>query len=670
VWFIRGYPIFDDDGRKVGVIETTQNITARKLAEKALHDSEQRYRIISEMTSDYIAIIDLENMSRLRIESITDDFLDISGYTLDELQDADLWYRVVYPGDYEYVRGFISGVVKEKKEGDVETRWVTKSGGIRWVHVFCKPCVDEATGKVTELYLVGNDITERKNAERALRESEEKYRILVESSPDIIMRFDRDCRYNYVSPSVRKIVELEPDGFMGRTPREVGFPEEKDGFWEEKIREVFETGRMVEERFEFAGASGKMVFDWRLVPEFDEEGNVQAVMSIARDITVQTQLENERNKASKLESIGLLAGGIAHDFNNILAAILGNISLAKMIVDSDSEVYEILSEAERGSMQARELTNQLLTFSKGGEPVKKTLDISMLLRDCVRFTLRGSNADCDFSIPDDLWPVEVDSGQISQVINNIVLNADQAMPDGGTLEISASNVHVTGVDLLPVKKGKYVRISIRDHGIGIPGEHIPKIFDPYFTTKQKGSGLGLATSYSIVRRHGGCITVDSEVGVGTTFQIYLPASADKLEEKKGVEREVPEITGKILIMDEEEGIRSVVGKMLEMMGHEYEAVADGESAVEAYRKALEAGEPFDVVILDLTVPGGMGGKKAIRKLLEIDGNVKAIVSSGYSNDPVMSNFDEYGFRNYLLKPYHLDDLIKVLNTVLSEGRSG
>jgi len=339
MWFIRGYPVLDDDGNKVGIIETTQNITDRKLAEKALHESEKRYRIISEMTSDYIAIIDMNTMNRLRVESITDDFLGISGYTLDELQDTSLWYRMAYPGDYEHLRGLISEVVMgEKREANIETRWVTKNGEVRWVHIFCKPCVDEVTGEVTELYLVGNDITERKNAERALRESEEKYRILVESSPDIIMRFDRDCRYNYVSSSVKKIIELEPEDFMGRTPREVGFPEERDGFWEENIREVFETGRMIEERFEFTGVSGKMVFDWRLVPEFDEDGNVQAVMSIARDITVQTQLENERNKASKLESIGLLAGGIAHDFNNILAAILGNISLAKMIVDDDIEI--------------------------------------------------------------------------------------------------------------------------------------------------------------------------------------------------------------------------------------------------------------------------------------------------------------------------------------------
>ncbi|HDY88866.1 MAG TPA: response regulator, partial [bacterium] len=268
----------------------------------------------------------------------------------------------------------------------------------------------------------------------------------------------------------------------------------------------------------------------------------------------------------------------------------------------------------------------------------------------------------------DLWTTEVDKGQISQVIGNLVINAQQAMPDGETINIKAENVNVTPKDNLPLQGGNYIKISVGDKGIGIPAEQLTKIFDPYFTTKQKGSGLGLATTYSIIHRHDGHITVKSEIGIGTTFHIYLPASAEQVKKKEGVKEETTTITGKILVMDDEEMVRNFVSKALKSFGNETEVARDGAEAIEKYKKAMDSDKPFDAVILDLTIPGGMGGKQAVKKLLEIDSDAKAVVSSGYANDPVVSNFEAYGFSGFIPKPYMLEELKKVLNNVMSEKK--
>ena len=385
------------------------------------------------------------------------------------------------------------------------------------------------------------------------------------------------------------------------------------------------------------------------------------------DITQRRRMEEELLKVQKLESVGVLAGGIAHDFNNILTAVLGSISLARMY-DDPGEKDESLSEAESACLQARDLTQQLLTFSRGGAPIRKTTSIAELLRDSAIFALRGSNVRRDFIMPEDLWPVEIHQGQMSQVINNIVINADQAMPDGGIVRICGENVAIGADSDLPLQAGAYIRVSIDDDGVGIPQEYLGQVFDPYFTTKQGGSGLGLAAAYSIVKKHDGHIVAESEVGVGTAFRIYLPASPQEAPRVKE-EGKVRPITagGRALVMDDEENVRDTTSQMLSRIGYETTTAADGAEALALYGEAMESGNPFDAVILDLTVRGGMGGRAAIGKLIALDPTVKAIVSSGYSHDPIMADFREYGFRDVLAKPYNMEDLSRTLHRMMTQS---
>jgi nitrogen-specific signal transduction histidine kinase/CheY-like chemotaxis protein len=388
------------------------------------------------------------------------------------------------------------------------------------------------------------------------------------------------------------------------------------------------------------------------------------------DITDRRRLEEERQRVEKLESVGLLAGGIAHDFNNILTAILGNISLAGMEAEPGSELFESLEQAEKASRRATALTKQLLTFSKGGAPIKSLASLVEMLDDTAGFALSGSNVKCQCSIPADLWHAEIDVGQVSQVIHNLVLNAQQAMPGGGTIELSAENISLSAAQRLGVglhiTEGNYIRIAVTDHGNGIPAENIDKIFDPFFSTKKKGSGLGLATSFSIARQHGGYISVDSKLGSGSTFCLYLPASMETVSPKQDTkDATTPVGRARILVMDDESAVREVAGRMLKHIGYkDVEFAVDGAEVVKLYKAAMESGEPFTVVILDLTVPGGMGGETTIRELLKIDPGVKAIVSSGYVADPVMARYKEHGFSAVVAKPYTLEHLRKGLQDVM------
>ncbi len=414
---------------------------------------------------------------------------------------------------------------------------------------------------------------------------------------------------------------------------------------------------------------GKRVNIWvRMAIPGNESGFDGLLVSIF-DMTERRKMEEELLKAQKLESLGVLAGGIAHDFNNMLTVMLGNIALAKMRLNKDDAVTTRLEKAETAIHRAKELTRNLLTFSRKGELSKKTVAIGELVRETANFALSGSRSRCELSIPADLWPVEADEGQMSQVIDNIIINADQSMPEGGTIRVECENLPEWSSGLPLMKAPRYIRISIGDQGPGISPEIREKIFDPYFSTREGKSGLGLATSYSIINKHGGHIALESEPGAGATFHIYLPAAEAMKEERGKEESKALKGNERVLIMDDEEEVREVAEGLLNSIGCVIALARNGTEALELYLNARETGQPFDAVILDLTVSGGMGGIETIKKLVEIDKEVKAIVSTGYSNDPVMAEYRKYGFLGALNKPYKLQEMSEVLSQVLAGGDS-
>jgi PAS domain S-box-containing protein len=408
----------------------------------------------------------------------------------------------------------------------------------------------------------------------------------------------------------------------------------------------------------------RRLVEGRCAPIRDIDSQPAGVVLVLRDVTERAKLEAEMMRATKLESVGVLAGGIAHDFNNLLTVVMGNVTLAMLDSQNLGVNGRWLSEAEKGLMRARDLTHQLLTFAKGGEPIRSAVDLAEVVRETARFSLHGSKVKGEFEIEPDLWAADVDKGQIGQVVQNLVLNAVQAMPEGGVIKIQLAN------DGAPPMRtslaGATVRLTVIDTGAGIRPENLGKIFDPYFTTKKEGSGLGLATVYAVVRKHGGHIEVESELGRGTRFRIWLTATRESVARKAltTVPFGASAMTGRVLLMDDEPGIREMAAQLLKRIGFEVATTSDGAEAVQAYTDAMKGGRRFDLVIMDLTVPGGMGGLAAMEKLKALDPRVMAIVSSGYSSDPVMSDHRAYGFAGMIPKPYRITDFAKVIRQVL------
>ena len=397
----------------------------------------------------------------------------------------------------------------------------------------------------------------------------------------------------------------------------------------------------------------------------------QECEAVVTDITERNRIESARLILSKLESTGILAGGIAHDFNNLLTIILLDLELAQRLTPPGEELAQRLAEAKQAALTARGVTQQLITFATGGAPVRQPTRLSRLIQESVRLALSGSRVECDFSVADDLWLVEGDGGQLGQVFQNLILNAREAMREGGAITVGAGNVVLSSASDAALPPGDYVRVSIADCGGGIAKDVLPKIFDPYFSTKQrgeqKGMGLGLTICHTVMQRHGGAITVESAVGVGTTFHLHLPAGRRLFGPEQTAGPTTARRPGKILVMDDDEGVRMAVRALLRQMGHAVELVVDGQGAIAAYQNAKGQGRPFDAVLLDLTIRGGMGGQEAMQALLQFDPAVKAIVMSGYANDPLVLEPKRYGFKGVLPKPFESRHLQELLARVMGSG---
>lgn len=557
--------------------------------------------------------------------------------------------------DIEFLRILASAIgVEEERRATAEA--------LEKAHTELESRVLERTAELAEANeRLMIDIAERKKAEAALTTSETILQKVFEVIPDMVAVIDRDLHlihsnwqggYEYVPEEIRQSSPYCYDAYYPGRDRPCD---------DCHTLEVFRTGKPASNE-KYNPRIG--LVEVRAFPIFDDSGQVAMVAEYVRNITEQRRLEEELRKAHKLESLGVLAGGIAHDFNNLLTGILGNISMARKNIAPHSKAVSRLDEAERAVARSQDLAQQLMTFSKGGAPVKKTAFIEQIVRDSAAFVLRGSNVKCEFVVAEDVWPVEVDEGQINQVINNLIINADQAMENGGIVRVCIENQVVTPRNEIPLKEGSYVRISIEDHGSGISDAHIHKIFDPYFTTKEHGSGLGLATVYSIIKNHDGFIGVESREGAGTLFLLYLPSSENAVPQPEVSKSDFAAGSGKVLVMDDEELIREVACDILEYLGYGALACHDGKTAIKMYSEAMAAGEPFAAVLMDLTIPGGMGGQETMQRLLAIDPGVVGIVSSGYCNDPILSNYRQYGFSGIVEKPYSPDTLAKVLHDLL------
>lgn len=628
------------------------------LADRALQFSDAKYHTLFMNAGDAIFIHDLDG----RIIDANQNALGMLGYSKSEI--SALKIAALHPQNaLEKSRWAFETILRE---GHVrfETDLINKQGEVIPAEVSSN--LFEIGGNQVIQGIV-RDIRERKAVERARREAYD----IIAQSPVVVFLWQNvaDWPVEYVSPNVDRIFGYSAQDFInGRVVyRSVVHAEDLDRVAHEVTTYSQEPDReeFTHEPYRIVGRDGaiRWVSDRTFIRR-NPQGVITHYQGILEDVTERRRIDKEMLKMEKLQSLGVLAGGIAHDFNNFLTGIIGNLSLAKLEIRPNDPVARTLNEMAKAAARAKDLTQQLLTFSKGGEPVKRTARIGELVREAAQFALRGSNVRCDLQIDADLRPSEIDEGQIAQVLHNLMINADQAMPDGGAVRIGGTNVTLPPDNPYALAAGDFIQLTIQDQGLGIKPEHLKKVFDPYFTTKQKGSGLGLAVTYSIVAKHDGQLTVDSKLGEGTVFTILLPAADSAAVVAHRVHPQLVIGSGRILVMDDEVFIRDLATRMLQKMGYTVTVAEDGRTAVAMYREALEADRAFDAVILDLTVPGGMGGKATVRALQTIDPDVSALVSSGYSNDPVMASYQDYGFCGAVKKPYLIQEMGNLLKKVI------
>src|SRR3984893_13035249 len=498
-------------------------------------------------------------------------------------------------------------------------------------------------------------LAERAQARAELQETVKRMVDILENTSDGFFALDWDWKFTYLNRRAEVMLGRSGEDLLGRDVR-VEYPSFVGSVFETKYSDVIDEQIAME--FEVADSDdGK---NWYEVKAYPSRGGISVFF---RDITERKRLEEERLTTGKLESLGTLAGGIAHDLNNILTVISGNIGLAQIEAPGEARLLlAALSKAGQATQHAARLSGQLLPFSKGGAPVKRIASLGELLQQSVEFCLYGSSLRAQLDLPRDLWKAEIDRGQIEQVVNALVVNAREAMPHGGTVTVTAHNIEIEPTASALPPPGRYVKITISDEGAGIDEALAKKIFDPYFTTKPTGSGLGISIGYSIIKKHGGLLHLEHSSSKGSTFAFYLPAvDGQTVEAEPPSDEQIPQFTNqRVLVMDDEAAIRDLTSQLLGTLGYQATAVPDGQSAVQTYEHALQSGENFQAVILDATVRGGMGGLATIERLRNLDPNVTAIICSGYSDESALAQFLSYGFRGALPKPFSRTELADAL----------
>ena len=663
-----------------------QDITERKQAEEALRKSEERYRRLVETTDTGYVIIDNKGV----VLDANPEYVRLSGHT----KLGDILGRNVTEWTTEEEKEANARAVADcLRNGfvrNLEIAYVDKTGKRTPVEI--NATVIDTKGN-QEILSLCRDISERRRISDDLRASEEKHRALynkrkqaeeaillrdsylsaiIENQPGLLWLKDRDGKFLSVNAQFAHSCGLNsPESLVGKTDFDI-WPHDLAARYVADDHKVIRSGKpcMVEEPISDKGEI--RWFETFKAPLMDKQGIVIGTTGYSRDITERKRAEEEHlrydqqlQQNQKLESLGVLAGGIAHDFNNLLGGIFGYIGLARS-TSKDARITEYLEASLATMNRAKALTLQLLTFAKGGAPVQKATPLIPFIQDAAHFALSGSNISCRFFLSEILWQCNIDKNQVGQVIDNIVINAEQAMPGGGSIEIAATNVSFGDKGHPPLAAGDYVKVSIKDFGIGIPKDIMPRIFDPFFSTKTKGHGLGLATCFSIINRHGGCIEVESEQGIGSCFHVYLPASPEPVA--ANTDAVVTHAgSGTIIVMDDEEVIRSTVGKMLESLGYAAVCKSNGRDAIDFYVAEVKAHRGCAAMIFDLTIPGAMGGIDAVTEIRKMDAGAKVpvFVMSGYADNSVMKNPVEYGFVASISKPFTVDELSEMLQRHLS-----
>ncbi len=647
----------------------------RELAEAnaALHremtghrEAVAKYRALTERVPAITYRVDLHPAPRTTY--ISPQLREVLGYSPEEwMADPELWKRALHPDDRDRVLAAVQEADRAGRPLTIDFRMRANNGDVRWIRHGSSYQRDD-NGRPAFIHGVMIDVTEQVETDARLKETGERYRLLFKHTPAGLIQFNQALRITDVNDRFAQLLKCGTTELMGADLNELATPDLLAAF-----KSALAGGESYYEGPDgFRTQSADAWIGVRTAALFGADRSVIGGIAFVEDLSARRRIEEERMRTQKLESLGLLAGGLAHDFNNILTAVLGNISIARTAAPTGSELREPLQDAERAALRARDLTQQLLTFAKGGAPIKKLHNIAALVREAASFTVRGSASRCVYELAPDTWNAEVDAGQITQVIQNLILNADQAMPAGGTITLQTANRQLAPGEVGDLPAGPYVEIKVRDTGVGIPHHLRNRIFDPYFTTKKKGSGLGLTMCFSIMQKHGGYIGLDSIQGAGSTFILLLPASSATPAPERAPVADPPHLLEgeeRILIMDDERAILALARRTLTRHGYTVLTAEHGEQAIRIFDEERAAGRKLDLVILDITVPGGMGGRETLRRLRERDPNLIALVSSGYAQDDALAQFREAGFSGMVPKPYRIEELLTAIRSALIRAPS-